>query len=131
MRIREYSDENKVFFNLNEDGEMISASWAFGSWLEGYARYGIVPGINIDCKAIKNRFGLPLLTIYGRSNEGFVMTYFMEYISCETEGAFIRVLSEFKSSIWVPPSLLALVQNVACLNATQTVFPLSYIEFDV
>lgn len=47
-----------------------------------------MPGISIDCKAISNHYGLPLITINARDNFGHIFVVVMGYIMDEKEESF-------------------------------------------
>lgn len=90
----------------------------------------MVPGISISCKVISNRFGLQLFSINGRSKDGYMLTFFMCFVSCEIEESFKEILREFQSAVLIAPSMVAMDQIVASINCIQESFPLSDIAFD-
>ena len=124
------NSNNKVFFTSNEDTTMHSTAWVLAEWLEDYVNYGIVPGVCIDCKAIANRFGLPLITINGRTNCGQVCTFFMGFLPDTTEESFTWALSSFKEVIPVSPAMIYVDQDMACISAIRSVFSSSVICLD-
>lgn len=66
--------ENRYYVTHDSEGRMISSCWALAEWIEDYKRYGILPGVSVDCKAVTNRYGFPLVTIDRRSKNGSVLT---------------------------------------------------------
>lgn len=99
-------------------------------WLEDHEIYEIVPSVGIDCKFISNICEWPLLTLNGRSNDGFFLTLFMAFMSNETDECFERVLTHFKSLVQISLSIIAINQSIPCNIATRKVFTASYIGLD-
>eukprot|EP00178_Gracilaria_changii_P001057 TRINITY_DN114_c0_g1_i1.p1 TRINITY_DN114_c0_g1~~TRINITY_DN114_c0_g1_i1.p1 ORF type:complete len:874 (+),score=123.03 TRINITY_DN114_c0_g1_i1:3646-6267(+) len=123
--------ENKAFFDIEHSGRMKLACWSYWDWLEEYNRFGVVPGISIDCNALSNRYGsFRLVTITGRANDGYTLTFFVGLISSETEDSFTSVLKYFKSIISLSPCMITMDENMACIKAAEKVFPSSYITLD-
>lgn len=85
ISISSLDSQHKSFFPTVKDNYMHSVAWAFSLWLQDYENFGIVPGICIDCKAVANRYGLSLIIINGRTNEGHIRTFFMGFIPNKTE----------------------------------------------
>lgn len=108
----------------------MSACWAFAEWIEDYETFGVTPGVSLDCKAVANRYGFPLITINWRCNDVFSLTFFMGCISSETEADFIVILSQFKSMIPISPALTSMDQSAAFIAPTEKVFDRSFIIID-
>lgn len=118
------------YVSKRADNAMDCVCWAFSSWLRDYERYGIAPGVCIDCKAEANDFSLPLVTINARTNDGRVCTVFMGFLADETEQSFKWLLNCFKNSINCDPIMIAMDQQAACMNSCRIVFRFSYITLD-
>ena len=53
--------------------------WGEKQWLTDYLRFGVVPGVSLDSKAIANVYDIPFVSIGGRDNDGHLLIIFMEF----------------------------------------------------
>lgn len=121
---------HRILFTKTVDNTTHAVTWGFSEWLDNFKKYGIVPGLSIDAKAVANRYGIPLITVKGRRNEGHVCTFFMGFLPGETEKSFKWFLERLKSCLPTSPCLVAVEQDSACIAALQTVVPATFITLD-
>lgn len=130
MSLSRKNSRNKVFFITKPDNSMHSTARALSAWLDDYEKYGIVPGVSMDCKVSANRFGLPLFLINVRRKYGDMCTYFMGFIPDQSEESFFWILRQFRSCIPVSPAMITVDQDIACISAIGKVMPNSFICLD-
>ncbi|KAI0557856.1 hypothetical protein FGB62_256g01 [Gracilaria domingensis] len=128
--LRKNNVENRYFESQDSEGRMISACWALAQWIEDYKQFGVVPGISVDCKTVANRYRLPLITINGRSNDGFVVAFSVGFIGGESKADVLDFLFQFKSMIPILPAIASMDQSSHCIAATEKVFTKSFIALD-
>lgn len=109
---------------------MHSTAWALEEWIEDYEKYGILPGISIDCKAIANRFSFPLVSINGRMAHGQIRTFFMGFVPSETEEGFTWMLRKFISVVPVSPGMVCMDQYAGLIAAVKKVLPNCFLTLD-
>lgn len=102
----------------------------FSRWLHDYKKYGIIPGLSIDCIPNAHASAITLVTIHGRTNAGQPCVFAMGFLADETTEEFEWLLSKFKSFILVVPAMIAVDQHAACMKAARKVFPSTYITLD-
>lgn len=93
-------------------------------------KFGIVPEVSLDFKAVSNPFGVPLVEINGRDNSGSLFTFFIDFIADETSESLVWVLESLKSIVNGSLSSFAIDQSTSIMAAIKKVFPVSYITLD-
>ena len=118
------------YVQADQDSVLRSDSWTYAEWIRDYERYGIIPGICIDCKCSGTQYSMILVIINGGTNSGRVCTYFMGFLSTETLESFIWSFQCFKRILRVAPSMIAMDQQAGRIRAARTIFPASYVTLD-
>ena len=82
------------------------------------------------CEGSSCAFGIPLVTIKGRDNNGKLLVFFMGFIASGTTDNFMWFLQQFISHVKVPPKFVGVDQDFACINAIEIVIPEAFVILD-
>ena len=115
---------------LREDKSLKAVCWGYREWLEDYYKYGVVPGVSLDAKALATNYDIPFISIGGRDHNGKLTVYFMGFIPNEREESISWFLESFLQFVIAPPSTLCCDQDSAILHATEVQLPSTLVVLD-
>lgn len=88
----------RIIYNTGgTNGTLSNFCWSFGEWHDAYMEHGITTGVNLDGKAVANRYGQPLFQITGRTNCGRIRVNCMGFLQAESSE---RVHCQKKHALW-------------------------------
>ena len=101
---------------------LYSVCWGQVQWFYDYYRFGKVPGVSVDAKAVANSYDITFLSIGRRDNEGNLMPYFMGFLPNERSESIDWFLGKFKEFVCN--------QDGAIIRAIRSQFPCSKVVLD-
>lgn len=122
----------EMHFNvrLTENGRVHSFMWVLAQRWDDYILYGILPGVSLDCKSIRNAYDLPLIAVTGRTSAGLCCIYGMGFLATQCEVNITWFLMELKKTMPAPPNTITTDQDIALINTCRTLFPGSFQMLD-
>ena len=106
-----------VRVQLAEGSVLKAVCWGYSLWKENYYKFGVVPGVCIDAKALANNYDIPFVSISGRDHDGKNKIFFMGFIPNERVESMCLFLNGFRDFVKAPPSMVCCDQDAAIMHA--------------
>ena len=96
--------------------------------MQDYYRFGVVPGVSLDVKALATNYGIPFVSIGGRDHNGKMTVSFMGFIPNEREERMACFLDCFKQFVITTLCTLCCDQDAAILHVAENQFPTTHLN---
>ena len=121
-----------LFVRVQTDGptKLRAVCWGQSDWLESYYKFGVVPGVSLDAKAIANRYNTPFISFGGRDNNGKNLVFFVGFIPNERQESMSWFVQSFLEFCSIAPNMVCCDQDWAILGALEIEMPDSLVILD-